>query len=277
MATSREADKIVKTGRCQSRPRERGMRGNPHVPCGVGEKPEMRSKAYLSLYHFVQVYWDRSQKKEMRFHYFLGFEEPCMLYEETAAGDKTVWLNRKYEAALMHTGNYKIFNALALEKILVGHGSIILHASYVAYKGKAILFTAPSGTGKSTQAALWEKYKGAEIVNGDRVIIREGRDGYEACGIPVCGSSDICLNRTLPVAAIVYLQQGPDNLVHTMRFTERVKRLVSETTISFFDHDFVEKALEILQQVAAQVPCYYYSCTKDAEAVLELYNTLKEI
>ena len=252
------------------------MRGNPHVPCGVGEKPEMRSKAYLSLYHFVQVYWDRSQNREMRFHYFLGFEEPCMLYEESEKGMKTVYLNRKYESALLNTGNYKIFNALALEKVLITHESIILHASYVNYNGKAILFTAPSGTGKSTQAALWEEYKGAEIVNGDRVIIREGAEGFEAYGIPVCGSSDICLNRTLPIAAIVYLQQGTENHIQLMRFAERVKSLISETTISFFDHEFVEQALEVLQRLGAQVPCYYYSCTKDEDAVIKLYDTLEE-
>lgn len=257
-------------------PMERGMRGNLHVPCGVGEKLEIGSKVYLSLYHFVQVYWDRSQNKEMRFHYFLGFEEPCMLYEETETAGKTVYLNKKYESALLNTGNYKIFNALALEKVLIAHESIILHASYVNYKGKAILFTAPSGTGKSTQAALWEKYKDAEVVNGDRVIIRKGKEGYEAWGIPVCGSSDICLNRTLPIAAIVYLQQGLNNHMQIMGFAERVKRLISETTISFFDHDFVERALEILQSIGAQIPCYYYSCTKDENAVVKLCNTLEE-
>ena len=199
-----------------------------------------------------------------------------MLYEETETGGKTVYLNKKYESALLNTGNYKIFNALALEKVLIAHESIILHASYVNYKGKAILFTAPSGTGKSTQAALWEKYKGAEVVNGDRVIIRKGKEGYEAWGIPVCGSSDICLNRTLPIAAIVYLQQGLNNHIQIMGFAERVKRLISETTISFFDHDFVERALEILQSIGAQVPCYYYSCTKDENAVVKLCNTLEE-
>lgn len=255
---------------------ERGMRGNSHVPCEVGEKPEIRSKVYLSLYQFVQVYWDSSQKKEMRFHYLLGFENPCMLYEETEKDGKTVYLNKSFEAALLNTGNYKIFNALALEKVLIAHESIILHASYVNYKGKAILFTAPSGTGKSTQAALWEKYKGAEIVNGDRVIIRKGREGYEACGIPVCGSSDICLNRTMPIASIVYLQQGPDNHIQIMRMAERVKRLISETTISLFDPAFVERALEILQGIGMEIPCYYYSCTKDEEAVLKLCSTIEE-
>ena len=72
-------------------------------------------------------------------------------------------------------------------------------------------------------------------------------------GIPVCGSSDICLNRTLPIAAIVYLQQGTENHIQLMRFAERVKSLISETTISFFDQEFVEQALEVLQRLGVQV------------------------
>ena len=98
-------------------PMERGMRGNLHVSCGVGEKPEIGSKVYLSLYHFVQVYWDRSQNKEMRFHYFLGFEEPCMLYEETETAGKTVYLNKKYESALLNTGMCVYFPLLSITTI----------------------------------------------------------------------------------------------------------------------------------------------------------------
>ena len=254
---------------------ERGMRGNPHVPCGVGEKPEIISKVYLSLYQFVRIYTSEKNKKEMRFHYFWGFKEPCMLYEETHTGDRTIYLNRKYEVALLNTGNYKIFNALALEKVLIAHGDIILHASYVDHQGRAILFTAPSGTGKSTQAALWEKYRGAQIINGDRVIIREGKQGFEACGIPICGSSDICVNKTLPIAAVVYLQQGMENQIQLMGVAESVKKLISETTISFFNQEFAERALERIQCFGAHIPCYSYSCTKDEDAVIKLYNTLE--
>ena len=60
---------------------------------------------------------------------------------------------------------------LALEKHVLNHGGIVLHCSYIKYKEKAILFSAPSGTGKSTQASLWEQHRGAKTINGDRALL----------------------------------------------------------------------------------------------------------
>ena len=37
-------------------------------------------------------------------------------------------------------------------------GGIMLHASCVEYEGKAYLYTARSGTGKSTHTHLWQKH-----------------------------------------------------------------------------------------------------------------------
>ena len=44
---------------------------------------------------------------------------------------------------------------MGLEHLLATQRAVILHSAYIDYKGKAILFSAPSGTGKSTQAELW--------------------------------------------------------------------------------------------------------------------------
>ena len=55
---------------------------------------------------------------------------------------------------------------LALERRLVKKDSMVLHCAYVEYKGEAVLFSAPSETGKTTQANLWEKYRGKP--NGKR-------------------------------------------------------------------------------------------------------------
>ena len=83
------------------------------------------------------------------------------------------------------------------------HDGFILHASYILYRGEAILFSAPSGTGKSTQAAFWKEHRGAEIINGDRVLVIK-RDGvFYACGVYVSGTSGICgtVSKACPAAA----------------------------------------------------------------------------
>ncbi len=70
----------------------------------------------------------------------------------------------------------------------------------------AVLFTAPSGTGKSTQAELWRKHRGASIINGDCTLIAEDDGVFTAFGFPFSGTSGIFENRKAPIAAVVYLR-----------------------------------------------------------------------
>lgn len=96
-----------------------------------------------------------------------------------------------------------VLNALEAEHHIVQRGGFLLHASFVRWKDKSILFTAPSGTGKSTQAELWRCHRNAEIINGDRVAVTMSDQGAMSWGIPYCGTSGICKNAQLPVAAIL--------------------------------------------------------------------------
>ena len=86
-----------------------------------------------------------------------------------------------------------VLNSLGLEHLTAMEGGFVFHCSFVARDNGAILFTAPSGTGKSTQADLWRDFRNAEIINGDRaaVCVKEGRVFAE--GIPFSGSSSHCL------------------------------------------------------------------------------------
>lgn len=91
---------------------------------------------------------------------------------------------------------------------MIARDSLILHCAFTEYRGRAILFSAPSGTGKPTQAALWERYRGSRTVNGDRALLRRAGGVWTACGWPVCGSSEICGAGEVPIGAIVMLRQG---------------------------------------------------------------------
>ena len=68
--------------------------------------------------------------------------------------------------------SFVVSEIIDLPRLLLRRGSVFLHASYILYGGQAILFTAPKQTGKSTQAALWQRFAGAEIVNG---LLESGR------------------------------------------------------------------------------------------------------
>lgn len=161
-----------------------------------------------------------------------------------------------------------------MAELLPETGRFILHASYVLLQGQAILFTAPSQTGKSTQAHFWTQYRGAQIINEDRVIISH-RDGvYYANGCWAMGSAQVCRNVTAPIRGIVLLSQGPENRVSYPPAFEKLQRLIPQCT---FDARSVDGRVRIIDAVSAMIDCVpilAFACVKDPTGVEELERYL---
>ena len=174
-------------------------------------------------------------------------------------------------------GSKTILNVLGAERLLLEKNGIILHSAFIKYEGKGILFTAPSGTGKSTQADLWMKLRGTEIVNGDRAAVRLANGQIIAEGIPFAGSSKYCKNRSLPIVAIVYLDQAPKTSIERLRGYRAFAKIWEGVSVNSWDKEDVEKVSAIVQEIATQVPVYYLSCTPDESAVIALENALQEM
>lgn len=168
--------------------------------------------------------------------------------------------------------NFKrnVLTMMDLEATLLHFDSIILHASFVRYNGKGIIFSAPSGTGKSTQAALWEKYAGAEILNGDRVALRKTDGAWRAYGLPYAGTSGIYRNESAPLKAAVVLRQAENNSVRRIRGAEAFRYLYPETMIHRWDRVSEGKATCLLLDVLNDIPVFLLECRPDQEAVEKL-------
>ena len=105
-----------------------------------------------------------------------------------------------------------VLEAVGLFDVFAERGMLVLHSAYIVTRtGEAILFSGPSGIGKSTQAALWQRCAGARVVNGDRALVNV--ENKTANGIFYSGTSGISENVTVPVRAIVLLGQGSENRV----------------------------------------------------------------
>lgn len=168
-----------------------------------------------------------------------------------------------------------LMNAMDLPHLLTIHDGFLLHASYIEYEGRAILFTAPSGTGKSTQAQLWCDHAGAELVNGDRAAVRIMDGTVYACGTPYSGSSPVRRNVRLPLAAIVYLSQAPENSITRLRGVRAFRRVWEGCTVNTWEREDVEKATKTVSGVISRIPIYHLSCTPDVRAVELLKDTME--
>lgn len=190
-------------------------------------------------------------------------------YHEISEGQAEVFLSM-HEISGLHID--PVFSSMfALERHMIKRDSLILHCAYTVYKGRAILFSAPSGTGKSTQAELWKQYRGGRIVNGDRALLRKIDGVWSACGWPVCGSSDICESEDTPLYTIVMLRQGETNHIERLSPIQAFTQLYAQTTINQWNPAFVQRAMELIEDLIGQVPVYQLTCnmTEDAVQCLE--------
>lgn len=172
------------------------------------------------------------------------------------------------------TGSSGIFNRIGAEQLLLQHNRLMLHASFVTYKGHGILFSGPSGIGKSTQAELWRRTRGAEIVNGDRAAVGLADEEWIAWGIPYAGTSGICHNKSAHISAIVILRQANNNQIRSLSAIEAMRYLYPETTVHQWDAKFVEKVTDLLSQLISAVPVFLLECVPDESAVEILQEKL---
>lgn len=174
-------------------------------------------------------------------------------------------------------GNHIIMKALELPRLMLRYDAVFLHASFIIYRNKAILFTADRQVGKSTQAALWEKHMGAKIINGDRALLRKCGDKWTAFGSPYCGTSDICENASAELAAIVILSQASENRVCGAGVKEALAAMLSGATYDASDRQEAEKCMDICTDIIENVPFLKLSCTPDVSAVQALDKAIAEL
>lgn len=160
------------------------------------------------------------------------------------------------------------FVGQAFGQMLLRHKRMVLHSSCIARNGKAILFSAPSGTGKSTHTGLWRKYyPDTYYINDDTPILRLDTDGEVlACGSPWSGKERLNRNVQVPLAGIVFLEQGKNNMITPLSNAEAMGRLLGECRkIPFCDA--MQQVAELCGQVLERVPVYRLTCDISQEAV----------
>ena len=206
-----------------------------------------------------------AEGQENRIFFLPTNGEPFALSQRMDETHVRIFIDRRAQQALKW--DRTLLGLFSLEHDLVRCGGFLLHASWVIQDGEAMVFTAPSGTGKSTQADLWAEHAGAQIVNGDRTLLYLQDGQWVAGGFPVCGSSEYCLNRSAPLRAVVSLEQAPENQAHSMGPGEALHRVYSQSFVNRWNADDCSRICDMVLDLAQRNMVYHYRCTKEPDAV----------
>lgn len=183
-----------------------------------------------------------------------------------------VWFTEKSFPVL--TDERYFWSSVPLAQILLPQKAVLMHASHIDINGSSVLFTAPCGIGKSTQAELWRIHRNAEVINGDKAGIYFKDENVFACGVPFCGTSGICKNRNLPLKAIVVLSQGKENRVKRLKGFEALQGVINNIYLDLLAPCEKEMCIDFAIKLLEKVNVFSLECTPDERAVETLEKVL---
>lgn len=160
------------------------------------------------------------------------------------------------------------------DKLLPERNRVMLHCAYVLHEGKALLFCAPSGTGKSTQADFWNRVQGSATINEDRAIIGKADGTYYAHGCWAMGHGNVCRNVSAPIRAIVLLGQGKKNHVYRLHAVDAITRIIPQCSFDDQSNVQCQKIIEIVADMISGIPVWGYDCINNESSVEELEKYL---
>lgn len=240
-------------------------------------KDSLPSVSYPVVYQTKDIMvFATSEGREARMLYMPDTHDCYGYYEEVSENEIIVCVNESYRAYLRIDTIF--VSLLALERHEAQRGAFVLHCAYLDFGNNAILFSGPSGIGKSTHSGLWcREYPGkARILNGDKCLLTVENGIMNANGWPVCGSSGICHNEKREIACIILLQQAMVNQFVEEKTIRNFKQLLAQITINYWNTSYIHRAMDFIDSLLRQVECGTYACNISCEAVVTLYNELKE-
>lgn len=207
---------------------------------------------------------------------YLSEEEPMF---EILATDEDLEYERQHaeedieysKSYLEHTAVYRKFCEKSVDyKVVLCHGSVL------EYKGEAYLFTAPSGTGKSTHTRLWREYFGNDVImiNDDKPLLRLEEDGIYAYGTPWDGKHHISNNRNAKLKAICFLSQSQENHISKITGDEALPLLMNQIYRPR-NAEGLLKTMDFVNELIEKIPMYQMGCNMEMDAAKTAYEGMK--
>ncbi len=183
-------------------------------------------------------------------------------------------LREKHPHLSLDDCEYMSTCACFYQRLTFFHG-MMLHASCVVVDGKAYLFSAPSGTGKSTHVQLWLKLFGdrAFILNDDKPALRVIDGKIYVYGTPWSGKYDCSVNTRAELGGIAFLKRAEENSIHPMQATEAYYRLMDQT-IRVCPPSAQLTFMDTIEKIASCNQIFELCCNMDPSAARLSYETM---
>ncbi len=160
---------------------------------------------------------------------------------------------------------------------ILDYDGMVLHSSAIAYQNNAYLFSADSGTGKSTHTQLWKRcFDGAEIINDDKPAIRFIDGKFYVFGTPWSGSTPLNKNICVPLKAICFLERGEKNYIEPMTNNLEIIHCFLSQTLRRVGVDKTEKLFTIIDKLIKNVPIYKLHCLPDEDAAILAHSVMSK-
>lgn len=209
----------------------------------------------------------------------------CSAYRTDSEPDFTVSTSQKdidYERGYSEICSYSdgwlevtaVYRKIA--ELMPSYDTVLIHGSVLSLDGSAYMFTAPSGTGKSTHSRLWREYLAGRVVmiNDDKPLVHIHDGQAEVFGTPYCGKEGLNTRTSAPLKAICILERAEQNHIHRLTAREAYPDIFRQTYRPH-NREALMKTLGLIDKLGEIVKFYRLGCNMNISAAELAYNTMK--
>lgn len=205
---------------------------------------------------------------------FKGYSSEREPFFTVSVSDEDLEAERKLQKAVSDRTLEYVCVYRKIAEFLPEYEAFVFHGAAVAKDAEAYLFTAPSGTGKSTHANLWTtSFPDAWIINGDKPIIRKLDGRFYACGTPWKGKEGLGTHENVPIRGLCLLHQSKENRIYPVRGRELAAFIMRQVYLPK-DSARLVKFLDLLDEFCCVTPTYSLYCNMDQSAAELSFRTM---
>ncbi|XOF33699.1 MAG: hypothetical protein ACL93V_17175 [Candidatus Electrothrix sp. YB6] len=238
----------------------------------VGEKifSQQRACLYRAENGYIQQYYLDDKKQEILWK--LAIDHEFSRFNYFLCADK---VNREESVRL---DPWKLASTLfLLQHSFINHQGLIIHAAGGSVSGKGLVFSAPSGTGKSTLSRLLLHSPDNRLFSEERLIIRSVENKWQVWGTPWHGEGNIARNESAPLSALVFLRQAQKTEITRLSPADGLHRLVQTASIPWYSKQWTEKGLALCERLIQDIPIFELAFRPDRTAVQAVERLAAEL